>query len=376
MPFPLHLQTLNSPNIMCLACETLPNAADPDAFAQRYLGHLNSAGIMMMSSIGYRTGLFEALRKTGPTTSAALAAAAGLNERYVREWLGAMTAGSIVECDETGSVFSLPTAHAAMLTDVNNTNIGHIAQFISVLGRVEDQVVECFQKGGGVPYSEYPRFHEVMALESTKTVVEAIFDRILPLIPGLIEQLERGIRVVDVGCGRGRALLEMAGRFPASQFVGYDLSEEPIAWARDEAARLGLRNIIFIQRDLSSFHADAPEGEFDLVTAFDAVHDQARPDNLLAGIRRALKPDGVFLMQDIGSSTNVAENRDHPIGPFMYTISCMHCMTVSLAQGGLGVGAAWGEELTKKFLAKAGFTQIDRHTLEHDIQNYYYIARS
>lgn len=360
---------------MCLACETLPNPADLDAFAQRYLGHLNSAGIMMMSSIGYRTGLFEALRKTGPTTSADLATAAGLNERYVREWLGAMTAGGIVECDETGSVFSLPAAHAAMLTDVNNTNIGHIAQFISVLGRVEDQIVECFQKGGGVPYSEYPRFHEVMALESTKTVVEAIFDSILPLVPGLIELLERGIRVVDVGCGRGRALLEMAGRFPDSQFVGYDLSEEPIAWARDEVARLGLRNIVFVQRDLSSFHADAPEGEFDLVTAFDAVHDQARPDNLLAGIRRALKPDGVFLMQDIGSATNVAENRDHPIGPFMYTISCMHCMTVSLAQGGLGVGAAWGEELTKKFLAKAGFSQIDRHTLEHDIQNYYYIAR-
>ena len=117
--------------------------------------------------------------------------------------------------------------------------------------------------------------------------------------------------------------------------------------------------------DLSSFHVDAPEQEFDLVLAFDAVHDQARPDNLLAGIRRALKPGGLFLMQDIGAATNVAENRDHPIGPFLYTISCMHCMTVSLAQGGMGVGAAWGEELAKKFLAKAGFRSVDRHTLEH-----------
>lgn len=360
---------------MCLACENLLNPADLDAFAQSYLGHLNSAGIMMMSSIGFRTGLFEALRKTGPATSADLATAAGLNERYVREWLGAMTTGGIVECDETGCVFSLPAAHAALLTDVNSTNIGHIAQFVSVLGRVEDQIVECFTKGGGVPYSEYPRFHEVMAQESTKTVVEHIFDFILPLAPGLSDRLETGIRVLDVGCGKGRALLKMAERFPHSQFVGYDLCEEPLASARREADQLGLRNVVFVQRDLSSFHADAPEQGFDLVTAFDAVHDQARPDNLLAGIRRALKPGGVFLMQDIGASSNVAENRNHPLGPFFYTISCMHCMTVSLAQGGLGVGTAWGEELTKKFLAKAGFGHVDRHTLEHDIQNYYYIAR-
>lgn len=360
---------------MCLACETLLNPADVDAFAQRYLQHLNSAGTMMMVSVGFRTGLFEALQKTGPTTSAELASAAGLHERYVREWLGAMTTGRIVECDDTGSGFSLPAAHAAMLTNVNGTNLGHIAQFISVLGSVEDRIVECFRKGGGVPYSAYPRFHEVMAQDSALTVVAAIFDHILPLVPDLTGQLDRGIRVLDVGCGKGRALLKMAERFPNSHFTGYDLCEEPITTARAEAAALGLNNIVFVERDLSSFHEDAPEAGFDLVTAFDAVHDQARPDHLLTGIRRALKPGGVFLMQDIGASSNVAENRDHPIGPFMYTISCMHCMTVSLAQGGLGVGSAWGEQLAKQFLATAGFTNVTRHTLEHDMQNYYYIAR-
>lgn len=360
---------------MCLACETLLNPADVDAFAGRYLQHLNSAGTMLMVSVGFRTGLFEALQKSGPTTSAELAAAAGLNERYVREWLGAMTTGRIVDCDDTGSVFSLPAAHAALLTNVSGTNLGHIAQFIAVLGSVEDRIVECFQKGGGVPYSEYPRFHEVMAQDSALTVVAALFDHILPLVPDLTAQLERGIRVLDVGCGKGRALLKMAERFPRSHFTGYDLCKEPITTASAEAAARGLNNIVFVERDLSSFHEDAPEAGFDLVTAFDAVHDQARPDHLLAGIRRALKPGGVFLMQDIGASSNVAENRDHPIGPFMYTISCMHCMTVSLAQGGLGVGSAWGEQLAKQFLATAGFASVTRHTLEHDLQNYYYIAR-
>jgi len=360
---------------MCLACETLLNPVDVDAFTQRYLDILNSGSISMMISIGHRVGLFETLRQTGPTTSAELAVAAGLNERYVREWLGAMVTGRIVECDETGSVFSLPAAHAAVLTDANATNASHLAQFVSILGSVEDRVVECFQRGGGVPYSAYPRFHGVMAQESALTVVAAIFDRILPLVPGLIEQLERGIHVLDVGCGKGRALQAMAGRFPNSRFTGYDLCEEPIASARAEATARGLTNIEFVQRDLTNFHQDAPEAEFDLVTAFDAVHDQSRPDHLLAGIRRALKPGGTFLMQDIGASSNVAENRDHPIGSLMYTISCMHCMTVSLAQGGLGVGAMWGEQLAHEFLRNAGFLNVSRHTLEHDIQNYYYLAR-
>ena len=360
---------------MCLACETLINPAEVDAFLQRYLETLNAGSLAMMISIGHRTELFEVLRRTGPTTSAVLAMAAGLNERYVREWLGAMTTGKIVECDETGSVFSLPAAHAALLTDANGTNASHLAQFISVLGSVEDRIVECFHKGGGVPYSAYPRFHQVMAQESANTVVAAIFDRILPLVPGMTEKLEEGISVLDVGCGRGRALVAMAERFPKSRFVGYDLCEEPIAFARAAAAERGLTNIEFVQRDLSSFDEEAPLAEFDLVTAFDAVHDQARPDNMLVGIRHALKACGTFLMQDIGASSNIAENREHPIGSLMYTISCMHCMTVSLAQGGIGLGAMWGSQLAHEYLRNAGFREVTQHTLEHDMMNFYYVAK-
>lgn len=360
---------------MCLACETLLNPADVDAFTQRYLDILNSGSVSLMISIGHRVGLFETLNQTGPTTSAGLAEAAGLNERYVREWLGAMVTGRIVECDETSSVFSLPAPHAAILTDAHATNASHLAQFVSILGSVEDRVVECFRQGGGVPYSAYPRFHGVMAQESALTVVAAIFDHILPLVPGLTGRLENGTRVLDVGCGKGRAPQAMAARFPNSRFTGYDLCEEPVASARAEAAALGLTNVEFVQRDLTNFHLDATEAEFDLVTAFDAVHDQSRPDHLLAAIRRALKPNGVFLMQDIGASSNVAENREHPVGPLMYTISCMHCMTVSLAQGGIGVGAMWGEQLAHEFLRQAGFQHVTRHTLDHDIQNYYYLAR-
>ncbi len=166
----------------------------------------------------------------------------------------------------------------------------------------------------------------------------------------------------------------MAQAFPASEFVGYELSEEAVSYGRDKAKEAGLNNVTFEVRDLTTFDEDAPEDAFDLITAFDAIHDQARPDHVLAGTRRALKPTGTFLMQDIGASSNVAENREHPIGPLLYSISCMHCMTVSLAQGGMGVGAMWGEQMTKEFLKDAGFCQVKRHILEHDIQNYYYIA--
>ncbi|TLD72826.1 methyltransferase domain-containing protein [Phragmitibacter flavus] len=360
---------------MCIACETQLNPEDLNAFGERFLNIMNSANLAMMMSIGYRTGLFEVLREIGPSTSAELAKKANLNERYVREWLGAVTTGGIVECDDTGSVFTLPAAHAAMLTDADGQNVAYLTQFIAVLGAVEDRVVECFRKGGGVPYSAYPRFHEVMATDSHRNVVEALEDRILPLMPEMTERLERGIEVLDVGCGQGRALLELARLFPNSQFTGFDLCPEPVAWARAEAVKRGLSNVTFEIRDLTTFHEDAPPAAFDWITAFDAIHDQARPDHLLAGIRRALKPDGLFLMQDVGASSNIADNRNHHLGPLIYTVSCMHCMTVSLSQGGLGVGTAWGEQMTREFLFNAGFSDVDRHQLEHDIMNYYYVVK-
>ncbi len=361
---------------MCLACDTKLSAESLDEFGERYLDILNHGALAVMISIGYRTGLFAAMRKTGPATSHELAENAGLHERYVREWLGAMTCGGIATCDETGSVFSLlPAASAALTGSDGAENLAYLAQYVAMMGSVEDKVIDCFHRGGGVPYSAFPRFHEVMAQDSAQTVVGALFEHILPLVPGLTLSLHNGIDVLDIGCGRGKALLAMAKKFPNSRFTGWDLSAEATRDAANEANALGLSNVTFEVRDLSDFDKTAPLAAFDLITAFDAIHDQARPDHVLAGIRRALKPDGLFLMQDIGASSNVAENRDHLIGTLLYSLSCTHCMTVSLAQGGLGVGAMWGETMTREFLANAGFNHVERHTLPHDIQNYYYLVK-
>jgi 2-polyprenyl-3-methyl-5-hydroxy-6-metoxy-1,4-benzoquinol methylase len=194
-------------------------------------------------------------------------------------------------------------------------------------------------------------------------------------VAGLTDRLAAGIRVLDVGCGRGRIMYRLAALYPRSRFIGMDLSPEAIEYARAEAARLGLRNLEFVAVDLSDFEDTAEPGAFDFITTFDAVHDQARPLSILRGIHRALKPDGVYLMQDIKGSSHVRNNIAHPIGTFLYTVSCMHCMTVSLAQGGEGLGAMWGEGKTREYLQRAGFGSVEAHQLAHDIQNNWYVVR-
>jgi cyclopropane fatty-acyl-phospholipid synthase-like methyltransferase len=191
----------------------------------------------------------------------------------------------------------------------------------------------------------------------------------------MAERLEAGASVLDLGCGRGRALVMLAERFPASTFVGFDLSADAIAFGREQAEERGLDNLTFEQRDLSTFDVDAEPASFDYVVTFDAVHDQAKPLAMLKGIRRALKNDGTYLMQDIQGSSHHHENLDHPGGPLMYMISTMHCMTVSLAQGGDGLGAMWGEEKARELLAEAGFSAVDVHLLDHDPFNAYYVVR-
>ena len=356
---------------MCQACSI--NVQSTDGFAAKLIGLLNGGAVSLMISVGHRTGLFDALAEGGPATSQQLADRAGLNERYVREWLGAMVTGEIVDYDPESQQYILPESHAALLTrEASPNNIAVPFQFLPVLASVEDEIVDCFRNGGGVPYSAYPRFHTVMAEESDQSVVSALSDAILPLVDGMTERLRTGASLLDVGCGRGHALMHLAERFPDGSFTGYDLSSEAIAYAEAEAGRRGLTNIRFVARDLSEF---AEPERYDFVTGFDVIHDQKSPAGLLSGVMTSLKPGGVFLAQDILGSSNVAENIGGPVAPFVYTISCMHCMTVSLAQGGAGLGAAWGKELAVEMMTEAGFDSVEVNTLDHDVMNYFYVCR-
>jgi 2-polyprenyl-3-methyl-5-hydroxy-6-metoxy-1,4-benzoquinol methylase len=344
-----------------------------DAFGERMTGILNGAALALMTSIGHRTGLFDVMAGMPPADSGKIAAQAGLSERYVREWLGAMVTGGVVEYDPGQRTYALPREHAACLTrEARPNNLAATTQWIALLGGVEDELVKCFEQGGGVPYSAYGRFHAVMAEESDQTVVAALESAILPSVPGLVDELERGIEVLDVGCGSGGAINLMARRYPRSRFTGYDLLADGIAAAKSEALAHGLRNTRFEVRDVSEIDH---EQRFDLITAFDAIHDQARPDAVLAAIGRALAPKGVFLMQDIAGTSHVHEDAKHPLASFLYTVSCMHCMTVSLSQGGAGLGAMWGRDRALRMLEAAGFANVEVTALPHDPINQYYVAR-
>lgn len=344
-----------------------------EAFAGRMLNILNNGALTLMISIGHRTELFDTMAELPPSTSQQIANAAGLNERYVREWLGAMVTGALVDYDPIAQTYALPAEHAAFLTRVAKpNNFALFFQFPTLLATVEDQIIDCFYKGGGVPYSEFKRFHTVMAEATDQGTVMPLIDGVLPLISGLTEALQKGIDVLDLGCGSGKVLNVLAETFPNSRFTGYDFSRETIATAHAEAQRRKLSNIEFQVRDAAAIEEC---DRYDLITTFDAIHDQANPNQVLRNIYRALRSGGTYLMQDIRAATNVEDNLDHPLAPYFYTVSCMHCMTVSLAYGGAGLGTMWGRETALRMLAEAGFQRVEIQQLPQDIVNDYYITR-
>jgi SAM-dependent methyltransferase len=349
------------------------DAARAEAFAGRMLGIFNDGMLTLMVSVGHRTGLFDTMAGLDPADAATIAEAAGLQERYVREWLGAMVTGGIVQYDSTSGTYWLPPEHASSLTRAAGPgNIGSFTQFVAMLGQVEGEIVASFRNGGGVPYASYPEFTRLMAENSAQVFDATLLDTVLPLVEGLPERLTEGIDVADVGCGSGHAINLMATAYPASRFVGYDFSAEAVAAATAEAASLGLGNARFEERDVATLGGAA--AAYDFVTTFDSVHDQARPDVVLRAIHDMVRPGGTYLCVDVRASSDLTGNVDHPLGPFLYTVSCMHCMTVSLAQGGAGLGAVWGEQKARAMLAEAGFTDIRVETVEGDIANNYYVA--
>ena len=347
--------------------------AKAEAFGGQMVGILNHGLLAFMTSIGHRTGLFDRMSEMAPSTSQQIADAASLNERYVREWLGSMVTGRIIEYDPANGTYRLPPEHAASLTRAAGPgNLANTLQLMSLMGNVEDKIVDCFRKGGGVPYSEYPKFQQLMGEMSADIFDATLVDVTLPLAPGLVERLQSGIDVADVGCGEGHAINLMAKAFPNSRFIGYDFSEQGIGAGKAEAKAWGLTNADFEVKDAAAL----PDSRnFDLITAFDVIHDQAQPRRVLKGIADSLKFNGVFLCVDIAASSNLGENMEHPLGPMLYSVSTLHCMTVSLALNGEGLGAVWGTQKAKELLNEAGFRQIDIKSVEGDIFNAYYIAR-
>lgn len=343
-----------------------------EAFAGQMVGILNNAAVALMTSVGHHTGLLDALAGLPPSTSDQIAAATGLNERYIREWLGAMVTGRIIDYDPATRTYKLPPEHAAVLTRAAGpNNLATFASFIPQMAHVEDGIVEAFRHGGGVPYADFPRFQSMMAELSGQIFDATLLDVTLKLADGLTERLQAGIDVADIACGSGHAINVMARAFPNSRFTGYDFSHEGVAAGRSEAERLQLTNARFVEQDVAQLAID---DAFDLITIFDAIHDQAQPGRVLRTIARALRLGGTFLAVDVRASSNLEDNLDHPMAAAFYTISTMHCMTVSLALGGEGLGNMWGEQTARRMITEAGLIVQDVKQVPGDIINNYYIC--
>ena len=348
------------------------DTAKAATFAAQMLGSFNGAMLTLMTSIGHQTGLFDTMSGLPPSTSEQIARTAGLNERYVREWLGAMVTGRIIDYSPAEATYHLPPEHAASLTRAAGPdNLANLGQYVPLMGNVEEGIISAFRNGGGVPYSAYPRFQALQAEESAQIHDAVLIDVILPLAPGLVERLESGIDVLDLGCGQGHAVNLMARAFPNSHFRGYDFSEEGIAAGVAEAGSWTLANARFEAKDAATL---AESASYDLITAFDTIHDQAQPTRVLGAIAEALRPGGVFLMVDVAASSNLHENMGHPLGPALYAVSTLHCMTVSLALDGEGLGTMRGEQLARQKLGEAGFASVDVKRVPGDFLNNYYIA--
>jgi SAM-dependent methyltransferase len=356
-----------------MAIDRALDEARVEAFAGRLLSAYTDSMVTLMIDLGLRTGLFEALAG-GAGTSAELAGRAGLVERYVREWLGALVTAGVVSYDPTTACYVLPAEHAVCLIGTGTRNLAPISQVTTLLAKQVDGVTCAFREGGGVPSEAFrPEFTRVMDGLSRGLMDEHLIDGMLPLTGELPARLAAGVRVADVGCGTGHAVNLLARSFPRSAFIGYDIAVDAVIAARAEAAAWRLGNASFETCDAAALPVDPP---FAAVFAFDAIHDQVDPAAVLRRIHEALEPGGVFVMFDIKAASALEDNVGNFLAPWLYGVSTLHCLTVSLAHGGTGLGTMWGEQCALQMLADAGFINITTHDVPDDPFDTIYLART
>lgn len=353
-------------------------------FAEKMAAILNYGALNLAMSIGYRTGLFDVMDEVhAPESASAIAARADLDDRYVTEWLGVMVCGGIVELSQGPQgedLFELPREHGDLLARrAGHNNLGVYTQEIPLLTQCAlEGVVDGFKQGQGIPYAAYPQFQQFMSQLADAKQRRVLVDVFLPSVDDgrLVAALQAGLKVCDVGCGEGLAVLLMAEAFPKSEFIGVDLSEEVIQTATQRAQTQGITNAAFICADAARLSQKPNFREaFDYVTAFDAIHDQTRPKEALDEIYAILKPGGIFSMIDIAADSRLKANRRHPMAAFLYTVSLMHCMPVGLADGGMGLGMMWGRQKAEAMLKDCGFYQVEINPIPEDAFNLHFLCR-
>ena len=335
------------------------------------IGYLSGAGVSALAYLGDRLGLYRALSESGPSTSAELAAKAGLHERWVREWLHGQASAGLVRYAGDGR-FELTSEQAAVLADEENPTFvgGGFALIFPLLQRWET-LFESFRTGRGVPYNELGADHAVGESRFSSPWMRAnLVPVILPGLDGVTAKLTAGAKVADVGCGSGKALLEMARAFPRSDFHGYDTSELALGFAEASLAQSGLRNVAFQSAAASALPRD---GSFDLILTWDCLHDMTDPAGAMRSIRAAITPQGTWLIVDINGRPSPEENHGHPLGGLLYSFSVLDCLACGTCEeGGAGLGTlGLPEPVARKMTAEAGFTRFTVRDFGNPLNSFY-----
>jgi 2-polyprenyl-3-methyl-5-hydroxy-6-metoxy-1,4-benzoquinol methylase len=342
--------------------------SDSDLSAK--LGTAGSHAILML--VLYTCDRFDFIPRLiqlgHPATAQEIAEKLGLTQRYVSELCNCLSCHSILLYNADSQTYSVPKATAVVLgSDLNSNSYDGVSQAIHSLHGVADRVADSIQgKSKGVPFTAFDGIIEaIMRMNRPAIVTGEVFTWTKPLQA----QLERGICWVDVGCGSGQLSLQLAERYPASQFLGIDLSAESIAacQASLEAISPPLTNISYKVMPIESLAALDLPGGIDVLSTFDVIHDVPHSTQALKAIYNALKPDGQYFMVEPKMSSKVEENLGDR-GGFLYGISLMHCLTQNLANEGEGLGAAWGHQRQEEMLREAGFSQIQRLEPDNETQ--------
>lgn len=322
-----------------------------EGFLQRFVELASGATTIGLLAVADRSGLSRHLGETGGGTADEIAREAGLERRYVEEIMSGLAAAGVVEYHPDSGRFHLPPEHALFLVDETSPYFmgGFLDMLPALLAQV-DGVTDATIRGGGVGFEEFGE-PLVRGIDRGNTPSQTTFliSRWLPAVPGAVQSLESGVRAADIGCGSGTVAILMAEAFPESHITGFDSSASSIAMARGRTEGVG--NVEFFESDAESVPTDPP---FELITSFDVIHDLPDPLAGMRRIRQALSEDGLYLMMEPNASSKLEENLT-PRGAMLYGISTLHCLTQSLAQGGAGLGSAWGRQRAEDLAQEAGF---------------------
>jgi 2-polyprenyl-3-methyl-5-hydroxy-6-metoxy-1,4-benzoquinol methylase len=345
------------------------------AFALRVWGYRQGEVVSLMIHLGDRLGLYRAMTGRGPTSAVELAAATGLQERWLLEWLRGQAAAGLI-ATEDGEVFEIGNEAVAVLADDRDSLWFAAGAFRGGAAPpdVVERLVGAFRSGIGLTYDDLgPAGAQAVERMTEPWTRLALVPLILPALDGVIARLQTGALVADVGCGSGVALCTMAAAFPDSRFEGLDPSGHAIDRARGKAAEYGLENLEF----RTAGAADLPDdNRYDLVMTLDCIHDMPRPAEAVAAIRRAIRPDGTWLIKDIRSGAAWRDNLRNPVLAMMYGLSVASCMSSGLSEpGGAGLGTlGFHPELAERMCREAGFSRFARHDFD-DRVNFYYEVR-